>query len=70
LFLELAATQGRLLKIDDNTINKERMNYARFLIDTPLLNELNVVENVWIYGRLYPIRIIEELKLVSLSMLV
>jgi len=33
-FLELATTQGRLLKIDDCTINKDRLDFARFLTST------------------------------------
>lgn len=58
-FLELVTTQGRLLKIDDCTINKDRMDYARFLIATPLLKEINVSEE-WIDGQMIPIRIIED----------
>lgn len=59
-FLELAATQGRLLKIDDCTTNKDRLDYARLLISTPSLKEINVIEKVWIDGRMFPIRIIED----------
>ena len=61
-FLELAATQGLLLKIDDFTINKDRMDYARLLVATPLLKEINVIEEVWIDGKKFPIRIIEDIK--------
>nr|ABN08666.1 RNA-binding region RNP-1 (RNA recognition motif) [Medicago truncatula] len=61
-FLELAATCGRLLKIDDVTVNKDRMDYARFLIATPDLKELNYVAQFVIDGRLYPIRFIEDLE--------
>jgi hypothetical protein len=61
-FLELAATQGRLLKIDDCTTNKDRLDYARFLISTPSLKEINVIEEVWIDGRMFPIRIIEDVE--------
>jgi hypothetical protein len=38
---ELAETIGRLLKIDDATFNKDRMDYARFMIVTPSLSEIN-----------------------------
>jgi len=61
-FLELAATQGWLLQIDDCTINKYRMDYARFLIATPMLKEINVTEDVWIDGRSSPISIIEDVE--------
>jgi len=61
-FLELAATQGRLLKTDDCTINRDMMNYARFLVATPLLKEINVTEEVWIDGNFFPIRIIEDIE--------
>ena len=44
-FLELASSHGRLLKIDEVTINKERMNFARLLIATSVLKELNDVVN-------------------------
>lgn len=61
-FLELAATQGRLLKIDDCTTNKDRLDYARLLISTHSLKEINVIEKVWIDSRMFPIRIIEDLE--------
>ncbi|GAU30291.1 hypothetical protein TSUD_385120 [Trifolium subterraneum] len=40
-FAELTETIGRLLKIDDATFNKDRMDYARFMIATPSLSEIN-----------------------------
>lgn len=60
-FLELASTRGRLLKIDDDTVNKDRMAYACFLIATSELKELNYVPHFVIDGRVYPIRFIEDL---------
>ena len=53
-FLELASTRCRLLKIDDVTVNKERMDFARFLIATHELKELNYVVHFMIDGRRYP----------------
>jgi hypothetical protein len=32
--VELASVLGRLLKIDDMTFNKERLDYARLLLTT------------------------------------
>jgi len=61
-FLELAATQGRLLKIDDCNINKDMMDYARFLVATPLLKEIDVTEEVWIDGKMFPICVIEDVE--------
>jgi len=61
-FLELASTRGRLLKIDDATVKKEKMDYARFLIATSDLKELNYVVHFLIDGKVYPIRFIEDLE--------
>ena len=61
-FLELASSDGRLLKIDEVTINKEKMDFARLLIATSDLKELNDVVNFWIDGRVYPIRVIEDVE--------
>ena len=61
-FLELASSRGRLLKIEDATVNKDRLDFARFLIATPELKELNFVVNFLIEGREYPIRVIEDLE--------
>ncbi|GAU32020.1 hypothetical protein TSUD_158110 [Trifolium subterraneum] len=58
---ELAESQGRLLKIDEGTINKERMDNARMLIATPPLKELNDIVKVWVDDMLVPIRIIEDM---------
>ena len=69
-FLELASTRGRLLKIDDTTVNKEKLDYARFLIATFELKELNYVVQFLIDGRVYPIRVIEDLEFVLRMMLV
>ncbi|GAU27978.1 hypothetical protein TSUD_373730 [Trifolium subterraneum] len=59
-FAELAETQGRFLDIDDCTVNKERLDYARMLIATSSLKEVNVIEKVLIDDRVVPIRIIED----------
>jgi len=51
-----------LLKIDECTINKVRLDYARFLISTHSLKEIKVTEEVWIDGRMFSIRIIEDVE--------
>lgn len=38
------------------------MDYARLLISTSIVKELNLVENLCIDGRIYPIRLIEDLE--------
>ncbi|GAU46316.1 hypothetical protein TSUD_243380, partial [Trifolium subterraneum] len=59
-FAELAETIGRLLKIDDATFNKDRMDYARFMIATPSLSGINSTAQVLIDNKLTSIRIIED----------
>ncbi|GAU18424.1 hypothetical protein TSUD_203130 [Trifolium subterraneum] len=60
-FAELAESHGRLLKIDECTSNKSRMDYARFKIATPSLKEINVTFQVLIDNRLTSIRLIEDI---------
>jgi len=38
------------------------MDYTRFLVATPLLKEINVTEEVWIDGQIFPIRIIDDIE--------
>jgi hypothetical protein len=61
-FVELASIFGRLLKIDDPTLLKERLDYSRLSVTTSILKELNVVEVFWIHGKKYPIQINEDLE--------
>jgi hypothetical protein len=42
--VEVAVVKGRLLKVDDPTFNKKRLDYARLLISTKILNEIKLVE--------------------------
>jgi len=60
--MELTSFFGRLLKIDDQTLNKNRMDYARFMISTSIVKEFNLVENICIDGRMYHIRLIGDLE--------
>ncbi|GAU35351.1 hypothetical protein TSUD_337430 [Trifolium subterraneum] len=60
-FAELAESHGRLLKIDECTSNKSRMDYARFKIATHSLKEINVSFQVLIDNRLTSIRLIEDI---------
>ncbi|GAU44846.1 hypothetical protein TSUD_400470 [Trifolium subterraneum] len=60
-FAELAESHGRLLKIFECTSNKSRMDYARFMIATPSLKEINVTFQVLIDNRLTSIRLIEDI---------
>jgi hypothetical protein len=60
-FAELAETQGRLLKIDDVTSNKERMDYARLLLAIPLVKEVNTTVQVLINNKMTNIKICEDL---------
>jgi len=61
-FTDLSSFFGRLLKIDDQTLNKNKMDYARLLIFTSIVKELNSFENICIADRIYPIRLIEDLE--------
>ncbi|GAU44567.1 hypothetical protein TSUD_367230 [Trifolium subterraneum] len=60
-FAELAETQGRLLKIDDVTSNKERMDYAHLLLAIPLVKEVNTTVQVLINNKMTNIKICEDL---------
>jgi hypothetical protein len=39
---------GRLLKVDDCTIAKVRLDYARLLVTTKMMGEISVVEEFWV----------------------
>jgi len=59
-FMDLSSFFGRLLKIDDQALNKNGMDYARLLISTSILKEVNSFESICIDGRIYPICLIED----------
>jgi len=59
-FVGLTSIHDRLLKFDDSTLDKERLDYARLLISTSILKELNVVEDLWIDARKFSICIIVD----------
>ncbi|GAU27365.1 hypothetical protein TSUD_55180 [Trifolium subterraneum] len=61
-FAELAESQGRLLQVDDCTLKKERMDYARLLIATTVLKEINGMVLVVIDNKDFCIRIIEDIE--------
>ncbi|GAU10944.1 hypothetical protein TSUD_112380 [Trifolium subterraneum] len=61
-FCELAESQGRLLKIDDCTYNKEQMDYARILVATTSLQEINTSISVVIDNINTHIRVVEDLE--------
>jgi len=52
---------GRLLRVDDSTMCKERLNYARALVSTSTLEILNLNTSMLIDGVLSKLNIIEEL---------
>lgn len=52
---------GRYLRSDTCSLNRERFDYARILISTPLLEVLNVSDNLLVDGVLVDIKIVEEL---------
>jgi hypothetical protein len=58
----LAESQGRLLKIDDCTYNKEQMDYARILVATTSLQEINTSISVVIDNIHTHIRVVEDLE--------
>lgn len=60
LFCGFGSDTCRLLKIDDSTLNEERLDYAQLSISICILTELNVVEDLWIDGRKFSIRIIVD----------
>jgi hypothetical protein len=59
-FAELAETQGNLLMIDEVTINKDRMDFARILITTSSLKEINTTVKVLIDNKDFYIRLVED----------
>ncbi|GAU41532.1 hypothetical protein TSUD_140630 [Trifolium subterraneum] len=59
-FAELAETQGRLLKIEESTVNRERMDFASILIATSSVKEINVTIKVLIDNVMTDIHIIED----------
>jgi len=54
-FYKLVGKKGRILKVDDYTLHKVRFYYARLLITTSVLCEINEVESCWINGKKYVI---------------
>lgn len=62
-FKEIDLVKGRLLKIDECTINKLRLDHVRILITTKLVGEINEVKEIWIDGKKYPIRFVGDLEL-------
>ncbi|GAU51009.1 hypothetical protein TSUD_377370 [Trifolium subterraneum] len=59
-FAEIAELQGRLLKVDECTLNKDHMDFARILIATPSLQNLNFTIPVQIEDKVACLRIVEE----------
>jgi len=51
---------GRLLKVDDCTLEKERFNYARVLLSIALLEVINVDATLMVDDVLFNFKIIEE----------
>lgn len=49
------------MKVDDCSVDKVRLNYARLLITTPVLGEMNEVEEFLIDGIKFSIRLVEDL---------
>jgi len=58
----IAASKGRLLKIDECTSDRVRLDYARHLITTRLLGEINNVDEFWIDGKKFMIWFAEDLE--------
>jgi hypothetical protein len=59
-FAELVSTQGRLLKIEDCSANKERLDFARLLIATNAIQKVDVTIKVLIDNSVSCIRLIED----------
>jgi len=51
---------GRLLKVDDITLDRDRFDYARVLVSTSSLDIIKSVANVMVDGVLFEFKIIEE----------
>jgi hypothetical protein len=61
-FALLASFKGRLLKVDECSVNKVRLDYARLVITTSSFKEINVVEDFYIDGTKFSIRLVEDLE--------
>lgn len=57
----LATTVGRLIKIDDATENRQRLDVARVLFRIPILEFINKIKKVQINKKVFTIRIIKEI---------
>lgn len=51
---------GRLLKIDDITLDKKRLDYERLLVATKSFDILNTTASLMIDGVLLDFKIVEE----------
>ena len=47
-----------LLKVDDFTIDKVRLDYAWLLVTAKMMEEINVVEDIWMDKKIYMISIL------------
>jgi len=61
-FALIASCKGRLLKVDECTVNKVRLEYARLFITTSSFNELNGVDDFYIDGSKFTIHLVEDLE--------
>ncbi|GAU41049.1 hypothetical protein TSUD_374030 [Trifolium subterraneum] len=59
-FAELVSTQGRLLKIEDCSANKVRLDFARLLIATNAMQKVDVTIKVMIDKSVSCIRLVED----------
>jgi len=51
---------GRLFRVDDFNLDKERFDYARVLLSTSLLEVINTGAKILVDGVLFDFKIIEE----------
>jgi len=51
---------GRLLKVDDSTLEKIRFDYARVLVSTSSLDLINTDAKVMVDGVIFDFKIVEE----------
>jgi len=51
---------GRFLRVEDVTVEKERLDYARILVSTNSLEILNLNTSLVVDGAFYRFKIIEE----------
>jgi len=61
-FALIASFIGRLLKVDECSVNKVRLDYARLFITTSSVKEINGVEDFYIDGTKFSIRLVEDLE--------